>query len=61
MKNKYTQTGLGKVLCTVVFREIYLTTANPTLTMACEGTQQNLTLRKWGTEQYVATKNVDPI
>jgi hypothetical protein len=40
---------------------LFLSTANPALTMALEGTPQNLALRKGGKKQYVATKNADPI
>jgi hypothetical protein len=39
----------------------FVPTAHPTLTVACEGTHQNFALQKGGTEQYVGTKNADPI
>jgi hypothetical protein len=43
------------------FHNLFLPTAHPTLTMAHEGTPQNLALRKGVTKQYVTTKNADPI
>jgi hypothetical protein len=38
-----------------------LPTAQPTLTMAREGTSQNFALRKGGTKQYTATKKCGSI
>jgi hypothetical protein len=41
---------------TAVFCNVFLLTAHPTLTMACEGTPQNFALRKMDTKEYMATK-----
>jgi hypothetical protein len=40
------------------YSKTFLSTAHPTLTMAREGTPQNLVLRKWGAKQQVATKKM---
>jgi hypothetical protein len=38
-----------------LFHNLFLLTAHPRLTVACEGTPQKFALRKGGTKQHVAT------
>jgi hypothetical protein len=47
--------------CRSVFRNLFLPTAHPTLTMDRESTPQNFALQKGGTKQYADTRNADPI
>jgi hypothetical protein len=50
-----------RIFIRAVFRKLFLPAAHPTLIMAHEFTPQNFTLRKGGTQQYVATKYAHPV
>jgi hypothetical protein len=43
-----------------MFRNLFLPSAHPTLTVGLEGTLQHFDLLKGGTKQWVAAKNSDP-